>query len=155
MTAMSQLPLNLLASDADYYRLLRGQIEFEDNLIVQRLNWFMASQSFLFTAYAITLNSPTVGAWPLFHEHQRIIFHLIPVVALAACGLIYCAVIGGIIAQVRLHRELKEQIPAERRAGLPALQGAMLTRVLGMAAPLGMPVVFAVVWAYLFILGMN
>ena len=37
----------------DFYKLIRGQIEHEDNLIGTRLNWFMASQSFLFSAYAI------------------------------------------------------------------------------------------------------
>jgi hypothetical protein len=155
MPDMSQAPSNTLFSDADFYRLLRGQIEFEDNLIVQRLNWFVASQSFLFTAYAITLGAPMQGAWPLFHEHSRVIFHLIPAVALALCALIYCAVIAGIMAQLRIHKSLHERIPCEQLAGLPPLQGAMETRVLGMAAPLGIPIVFAVVWTYLFVLGLR
>lgn len=42
---------------ADYYGAVRGQIEHEDTLISQRLNWFLMSQSFLFTAYAIVVSN--------------------------------------------------------------------------------------------------
>ena len=33
----------------DWYRTIRDQIQHEDNLIVQRLAWLMAAQSFFFT----------------------------------------------------------------------------------------------------------
>jgi hypothetical protein len=32
----------------EWYRLFRSRIEHEDNLIVQRLSWLMASQSCFF-----------------------------------------------------------------------------------------------------------
>ena len=36
---------------------LRRRIEHEDNLINQRLSWLVASQAFLLTALAISLNA--------------------------------------------------------------------------------------------------
>jgi hypothetical protein len=48
---MNVPPINLF-SPADWYRTIRDQIQHEDNLIVQRLSWLMAAQSFLFTGYA-------------------------------------------------------------------------------------------------------
>ena len=57
-------PLNKLSLDSlsplDWYRAIRDQIQHEDNLIVQRLAWLMAAQSFFFTGYAIIANgTPT------------------------------------------------------------------------------------------------
>jgi hypothetical protein len=37
-------------SPLDRYRIFRSRIEHEDNLILQRLSWLMASQSCLLTA---------------------------------------------------------------------------------------------------------
>src|SRR3954453_12556519 len=112
----------------DHYRLVRAQIEFEDGLIVQRLNWLMASQSFLFTAYAITLNAPVQSSRVLFSAHQRIIFHIIPLVALAACLLIYTGMVGGVLAQKHLRRFLREHLAPEHTLQPPPVHGARLSR---------------------------
>ena len=37
-------------SRIEYYQIIRSQIEHEDNLINQRLSWFVAAQAFLFSA---------------------------------------------------------------------------------------------------------
>ena len=60
----------------DYYRLIRSRIEHEDSLITQRLSWFIGSQSFFFTAYAIVI----VNARPGQELHALPV--LIPLVAL-------------------------------------------------------------------------
>ena len=44
-------------SPLERYQLFRSRIEHEDTLILQRLSWLMASQSFLFTAYAIVTSA--------------------------------------------------------------------------------------------------
>ena len=44
---MSEPPVNPFGP-ADWYRTIRDQIQHEDNLIVQRLSWLMAAQSFFF-----------------------------------------------------------------------------------------------------------
>src|SRR2546425_10826614 len=84
-------------SALDYYNLFRQRLEHEDNLIIQRLSWLVASQSFLFTAYAIVLNGLTATPPPAvagYMEQQRLVFRLIPVVAIITNGLIYLRIIA-------------------------------------------------------------
>jgi hypothetical protein len=139
--------------DLDYYHLIRTQIEFEDSLITQRLSWFVAAQSFLFSAYAITLNAPKEAALQGYRDQQNLVYHLIPVVAVASGVLIYLAVVAGVLAQLKLRRFLKQHIPPDRLAVFPQVQGAFQTRLLGIAAPLGLPLVFIAVWIFLFTRG--
>ena len=145
------------AAALERYRVVRGQIEFEDGLITQRLNWFVAAQSFLFTAYAITLNSPPANqsASPGMADQHGLLFHLIPLVAISACALIYCTVLAGVVAQAHLRRFMQPFDSDPALANYPPLQGSRHTRVLGMSAPMGLPIVFAGVWAYLFIRGFS
>ena len=66
------------------YQVFRNRIEHEDNLIMQRLSWLMASQSFLFTAYAIVTNGLSSGplAGNVFISHLNTLARIIPIVAL-------------------------------------------------------------------------
>src|SRR5262245_15011592 len=82
-----------MLSAVDWYRLLRGQIEHEDALLSQRLNWFIMSQSFLFTAYAIL---PTSQAGPVA-EGSLALAVLIPTVALCTSVLIDLSILAGIL----------------------------------------------------------
>src|SRR5258707_2357713 len=60
LPAMSA-PTNKLSLDSlsplDWYRAIRDQIQHEDNLIVQRLAWLMAAQSFFLDRKSTRLNS--------------------------------------------------------------------------------------------------
>ena len=47
--------------DVRFYQAIRARIEHEDGLTVNRLSWLVGSQSFLFTAYALTLNGLAAG----------------------------------------------------------------------------------------------
>src|SRR5260370_13896675 len=100
---MSVPPLNLF-SPADWYRTIRDQIQHEDNLIVQRLSWLMAAQSFLFTGYAIIANASPQARNPLLAKQQDLLFNIIPGVACISDILIYCSVITGVLALSRLRR---------------------------------------------------
>jgi len=141
--------------DAERYRLVRGRIEFEASLIAQRLSWFVAAQSFLFSAYAISLNAPFQPASQEYAQQQQLLFHLIPLVAVASCFLIYLAVLGGWFAQKNLRRFLFAQLSDDRLAQFPPLQGSPGAHALGLAAPLGLPFVFVAVWVYLFAHGLR
>ena len=81
---MSVSPPNLFGP-VDWYRTIRDQIQHEDNLIVQRLSWLMAAQSFFFTGYAIIANaSPRLAIpyWPNNKTSSSILFqgwHAFPI----------------------------------------------------------------------------
>jgi hypothetical protein len=140
-------------SPVEVYRLFRGRIEHEDNLIIQRLSWLVASQSFLFSAYAITTNGLTSldpKAAGRFLEQAELLFRLIPTVAISVALLIYISILAALraIRQIRRLYQAKSLSPE-----LPPIQTAATTRLLGLSAPLLLPLLFVSVWLVLLING--
>ena len=85
-------------SGIQYYQIIRSQIQHEDNLINQRLSWYVAAQAFLFSAYAILLNAPSQVRLEGFGRQQEILFFLIPLVAIGVSILIYITVPAAMLA---------------------------------------------------------
>src|SRR5476651_2598852 len=88
----------------EFYHLVRSQIEHEDNLNSQRLSWFVASQSFLFTAYAIVTGNLNSHALPWVARQLQLLITLIPVAALTTCALIYATILAGALAMKNLRK---------------------------------------------------
>ncbi len=131
-----------------YCDAVRRQIEHEDGLIVNRLSWLVASQSFLFTGYAIVLNGPVQTRNLVFTARQDMLLQVIPIVAMVSCVLIYLGVLGGLRVMSILHRDMREK--QFKPNGLrPPIQGTRLTLGLGMAAPVGLPPLFMAAWLIL------
>jgi hypothetical protein len=118
-------------SRVDYYQIIRSQIEHEDNLINQRLSWFVAAQAFLFSAYAILLNAPSQVRLQSFATQQEILFSLIPLVAIGVSILIYITVFAAMLATANLRRLLKTDMNEKDSASLPPVQGYRQTLLLG------------------------
>src|SRR5215469_4436833 len=93
------VPLNKLSLDSlgplDWYRMIRDQIQHEDNLIVQRLAWLMAAQSFFFTGYAIMANASPSQPTQLLARPKPLLLNMIPVVTCLSDLLIYGSVMAG------------------------------------------------------------
>lgn len=142
----------VIAAD-QYYSIIRGQIEHEDNLIGQRLSWFVAAQSFLFTAYAITVSNSGPNHTQPVIERMRLLLWLIPLTAILTCVLIYATIIAGSFAILALHRLYHDYVDHAAVTGLPPVQGYRRTQLLGQAAPMLMPLVFLIVWFTLLIRG--
>jgi hypothetical protein len=140
-------------SSLDLYRLFRSRIEHEDNLIIQRLSLLVASQSFLFTAYAITTNGLTsidMKSAGRFAEQASLLFRLIPTVAICVALLIYI----GILAALKAIGQIRRMYRAKGLSTeLPPIQTAATTRLLGLSAPLLLPLLFVSVWLVLLING--
>jgi hypothetical protein len=133
----------------DWYRAIRDQIQHEDNLIVQRLAWLMAAQSFFFTGNAIIANGTPTPRNQLLAKQQDLLFNIIPAVACLSDLLIYASVIAGILALHRLRHTYSQHVaPGDF---IPAIQGSGLTRWLGIASPLLLPVVFLTAWLWLWL----
>jgi len=132
--------------DLAYYHHLRSRLEHEDGLIVNRLAWLMASESFFFTAYAIVLN----GAGT---PHHRRLIHLIPMVAIASSALIFVAIVAAVRALGWIHGLMKARVPDPAALGLPPLHSPGSITVPGLAAPLILPPIFVTVWFYLLVAG--
>jgi hypothetical protein len=147
-TSPKQLSLESLTA-LDWYRTIRDQIQHEDNLIVQRLAWLMAAQSFFFTGYAIIANGTPTPRNQLLAKQQDLLFNIIPAVACLSDLLIYGSVIAGVIALYRLRHSYAQHVdPGDF---IPAIQGSGLTRWLGIASPLLLPLVFFTAWLWLWL----
>lgn len=129
--------------DIAYYQHLRGRLEHEDGLIVNRLAWLMASESFLFTAYAIVLNGTGT-------PQQRRLTSLIPLVAVATSVLILVGIVAAVRAMGWIRGLMRERIPDPAGLGLPPIHTPGSVRA-GLAAPLLLPGMFVVVWLYLLV----
>jgi len=134
--------------ELSYGDAVRRQIEHEDVLIVNRLSWLIASQSFLFTGYAIILNGPVLTRNEHYAVHGELLVKIIPLLAISAGTLIYLGICGGVRVMANLRRELARHHAAIGNLR-PAIQGTPLTLFLGHCAPLGLPPIFAVAWTIL------
>jgi hypothetical protein len=148
MPAPNNLSVDSL-SPLDWYRAIRDQIQHEDNLIVQRLSWLMAAQSFFFTGYAIIANGTPTPRNQLLAKQQDLLFNIIPAVACLSDLLIYASVLAGVVALDRLRRTYFHHVAPGDFA--PAIQGSLLTRWLGIASPLLLPPVFLAAWLWLWV----
>jgi len=136
-------------SALERYQIFRNRIEHEDNLVLQRLSWLMASQSFLFTAYAIVTNGLTtssVTGGNVFLSHLTTLVRIIPIVALLNSLLILVS----ILAALKAIRELREgyRKQPEILQVIP-LQTSRSARILGLSAPVLLPLLFLAVWVFL------
>lgn len=128
--------------DVAFYSMARARLEHEDGLIVSRLAWLMASESFLFTAYAIVLNGTGSS------RHGRLM-QLIPIVAIASSALIFVGIVAAVRAMAWIRGLLRARLPDETALGLPPLHTPGSIAALGLIAPLVLPIVFVAVWLYL------
>ena len=135
----------------DWHRLFRSQLEHEDGQIVQRVAWLLNSQAFMFTAYAVTTNglrNPPQGGVGNFLGQALLLYRLLPLVAIFTDLLIYISILAALkaIRQLRRAYQAKATVPE----GL-LFQTSVSSRLLGLAAPTLLPLLFAVVWSALLI----
>ena len=128
------------------YEEIRAQIQHEDTLVTQRLNWFLTSQSFLFTAFAIVFNGspPAAGS-----EVRKLLLAAIPLLAIIAGILIFLSIVAGTLVMSDLRRFYRKRASEAEMQRLPPIQGFGYTRLLGSAAPLILPLIFVLVWVTL------
>jgi len=136
-------------SEVECYNILRDQLHHEDNLITQRLSWLMGSQAFLFTAYAIVLNGPERPKNAMIGLLQDLLLGTVPAVGLLSAALIYVSIIAGTIAMFNIYRFAQGRHNFGDAARFPPLRGGKLTRYLGFASPLLLPLLFIIVWIML------
>jgi hypothetical protein len=125
---------------------IQTRLSHEDDLINQRVSWLVSSQSFLLTAYAITVNGLAGDETrPLVHL-QRKLLDMLPVVGMVSVLLVVVALIGGLLAMGELRRFAATKLPKEELF----LICKPTTQFLGVSAPVLIPVVFLVIWAVLY-----
>jgi hypothetical protein len=122
--------------------VIQSRLAHEDDLINQRISWLMSSQSFLLTAYAITLNGLAGDIGRPEATVQRRLLELLPTTGIACVILVGIAVIGGMFALSELRRIAVEKFSSDRVDIIcsPRIQ------FLGISAPILIPLVFLFIW---------
>jgi hypothetical protein len=121
---------------------LRRRIEHEDNLVNQRLSWLVASQAFMLTAFAIALNAPPNAQTAAYAAASQRLVSFLPLAGIA-CIVIIGFTVAGAIWSMRLLRKQASAITLPN--DLPVQSPAPI-RALGLFAPIGIPLVFLVLW---------
>jgi hypothetical protein len=150
---LSERPSTQPIAPDRYYELIRGQIEHEDDLMNTRLNWFITSQSFLFTAYAITAGNIQQPGTTVSHERLESLVFLIPMMAVVTSAVICFGIGAGVLALRTLRNQYHHRVDASTAGSLPPVHGYRMTQVLGISVPLVLPVLFMLVWAFLLLKG--
>jgi len=146
-------------SPLEYYNLIRSRIEHEDNLVVQRLSWLVASQSFLFTACAIVTNG--LATQPAlqpdcarFLSQLQLLNQLIPVVGMLTSILIYISILAAVASMQHLRNSYRSRFPNDETGAPPIMTDAPI-RLFGHSAAVLLPIVFITIWLVLWLHGLG
>jgi hypothetical protein len=122
------------------YEQIRNEIRAEHSLIANRLTWYVTSQSFLVTAFAISRGAG-------FSWHPWFSTTLLPLVALASSLLIFPSVVGA-RNTIRLWHEKQRGFFARHPEFEAAfhLQRASWIESQGLLFPIVIPLIFAAFW---------
>lgn len=130
-------------------QFLRQRIEHEDNLINQRLSWLVGSQSFLITAFAISLNAPaTTSFYNIGYAvpHERLV-HLLPVISIVSIVVLMITLCGAASALAALRKHSDRITTAE---DIP-IHSSTLVRLMGLSAAFVIPLLFLGLWIVLWL----
>ena len=148
---------------ADALRSLREDIQAEDTLIASRVTWYVTSQAFLLTAYAMSWNAGFV--WPgFFHRMLPIAAVSLSIVILASIYAatwaqdVYLREQASLVAQMKAEATLEpsEQLALEvYERTMVANRSNAAGQVIGgrihalvRIAPLILPIGFSALWLY-------
>jgi hypothetical protein len=105
----------------------------------------MASQAFLFSAYAIAVNGHIDKSSPDHGRSAKLLMQVIPWISLLSLLLLMVTIAGGVFALVRF----RQYVMAHCDPRLRGLDPGPLARTTGLAAPLLVPIIFLVAWVIL------
>src|SRR5258708_1102177 len=95
----------------DEYMFLREEMRHEDNLINARLSWLVNSQSFLFGAFAITLNGSAQSKFPMYAKLNIILVTWLPVAGILAAAASYLTIWAAILHIKKVRRLARGKYP--------------------------------------------
>ena len=125
-----------------FQQTLRTRLDRENDLIVGRTDAMLASQAFLFAAYAIAVTGqPDPSLW----HRLRLLIVLIPWIGVASLLLFQLTIWAGILVSIRLRR----YVAASEDPRVWILHVGRAPLIMGVAGPVLIPVMLVVTWLVL------
>ena len=125
---------------AEFYQLIRSQIEHGDQTVNQRVIWQIISQAFFFGAYASLLNAPQQAKDSVFEALQQFLLWILPIAALLVGALTYMSIIASLRTMAYLRRLYEDYAEARRHEDpssklYPDIHGPVSVRRWALFAP--------------------
>jgi len=127
------------------YQSIRDEIKAEHSLIANRLSWYVTSQSFLVTAFAISRGNSFV--W--FHWFSTL---LLPVIGFVSSALIFPSILGA-CSTIKLWHGKQRALFTEHNEVKVAfeLDRPQWIENRGLLFPKMMPLLFGFAWSVIFV----
>jgi energy-converting hydrogenase Eha subunit C len=126
----------------DDYVFLRQEMRHEDDLINARLSWLINSQSFLFGAFAITLNGSPSSKITMYAKLNVVLVNWLPVAGILSVAVSYLTILAAILHMRRVRRLARGKHPPN----LLPLQGEIFIGRMGLSGAVVTPLIFLSVW---------
>jgi hypothetical protein len=126
------------------YQAIRDEIRAEHTLIANRLTWFVTSQSFLVTAFAISRGNG-------FHWHPWFSTIMLPTLGFVSAALVFPSIVGASKTIQLWHQKQSDFFT--RHAAFKtafALQRALWIESRGLLFPKLIPLLFGAFWLVIF-----
>lgn len=133
---------------SDFYKVVRGQVEFLKNGINQRVVWLIIAESFFFSGYSILITgNPNLE---IMKNQQALLMIIFPYASLLTVVISYVDIIGSLLYL----RTLRKKYDKEQEIGdqlMPPITGWHTYYVLEHASSILLPIVFTIIWIYILI----
>ena len=129
-----------------YYQLIRDYIIHEDTLINNRLSWLLTIQGLLFAAYGYSIREISRT------DDLNSLIHLLKILGLCTSFFGFTGICSAALAIKQLlkkYKQYKKDYPLLKN--LPDVTGGgyQFVTILGSFTPLGIPLLFLIVWLIL------
>lgn len=135
-------PTTVEGFSRDDYVFLREEMRHEDDLINARLSWLINSQSFLFGAFAITLNGSPSSKFTMYAKLNVVLVNWLPMAGILSVAVSYVTILAAILHIRRVRRLARGKYPAH----LLPLHGEIFIGRMGLSGAIITPVIFLAVW---------
>jgi len=123
----------------DDYVFLREEMRHEDDLINSRLSWLINSQSFLFGAFAITLNGSPSSKFTMYAKLNVVLVNWLPVAGILSVAASYLTILAAILHIRTIRRLARGKYPPN----LLPLQGEIFVGRMGLSGAVVTPLIFS------------
>ena len=137
---------------ADYYKLVRGQIEHVQNMVNQRVIWLVISQSFFYGGYAGVVNAPKEAKNAIFGGQQDVLLWLLPVAAIAACISVYVGLVATLSYLPSLRKKFERfEHDDDTDNDFPPIDATKFVRIMEQISSILLPLVFIAAWVFILV----